>query len=194
MPASDTEAQLADGSFERDALPHLDTLYRVACRFTGEHSMAEDLVQETMLKAFRAWHRFRPGTNARGWLLTILRNSFINDYRKRKREPVGVDIDIVDPLAIYHRVGQTDPEGLFFGKLIDRRVVEAIESLAADFREVLVLSDIEDMSYAEISRVLEIPVGTVKSRLFRARRQLQNQLYDHAVEMGYITRRERQTT
>ena len=173
-------------SFEREAIPHLDTLYRVAYRFTGDPSRAEDLVQDTMLKAYRAWHRFRPGTNARGWLLTILRNSFINDYRKRKREPVGVDIDAVDPLAIYRRVGQTDPEGEFFGKLIDRSVIEAIDDLPGDFREVLVLSDIEDLSYAEISTVLEIPVGTVKSRLFRARRQLQGRLYDHAVAMGYI--------
>ncbi|MEE8061893.1 MAG: sigma-70 family RNA polymerase sigma factor [Gemmatimonadales bacterium] len=192
MKASNQVEKHAEGSFEREAVPHLDTLYRVAYRFTGEHARAEDLVQETMLKAFRAWHRFRPGTNARGWLLTILRNSFINDYRKQKREPVGVDIDLVDPMAIYRRVGQTDPEGLFFGKLIDQRVMDAIEALAGDFREVLVLSDVEDLSYAEISKILEIPIGTVKSRLFRARRQLQGQLYDHAVEMGYITPRERQ--
>jgi RNA polymerase sigma-70 factor (ECF subfamily) len=182
----------AEGSFEREAVPHLDTLYRVAFRFTGEHAEAEDLVQETMLKAFKAWHRFRPGTNARGWLLTILRNSFINDYRKRKRQPIGVDIDVVDPMVIYRRVGATDPEGLFFGKLIDKRVEDAIEGLAEDFRDVLVLSDIEELGYAEISNILEIPIGTVKSRLFRARRQLQGRLYDHAVEMGYLNRREPQ--
>ena len=192
MPASKQVYRNAEGSFEREAVPHLDTLYRVAYRFTGEHAEAEDLVQETMLKAFKAWHRFRPGTNARGWLLTILRNSFINDYRKRKRQPTGVDIDLVDPMAIYRRVGSKDPEGLFFGKLIDRRVEQAIENLAADFREVLVLSDIEELSYAEISSILEVPIGTVKSRLFRARRQLQSQLYDHAVEMGYRTPREPQ--
>ncbi len=179
-------------SFEREALPHLDTCFRVACRLTGDPSRAEDLVQETMLKAFRAWHRFRPGTNARGWLLTILRNSFINQYRKQKREPLGVDIEAVDPMAIYRRVGQTDPEGEFFGKLIDRKVLDAIDQLAIEFREVLVLSDIEDLSYAEISSMLEIPIGTVKSRLFRARRQLQDQLYDHAVAMGYISPREGQ--
>jgi RNA polymerase sigma-70 factor (ECF subfamily) len=192
MPPPDTADQSTPESFEREALPHLDTCFRVACRLTGDPSRAEDLVQETMLKAFRAWHRFRPGTNARGWLLTILRNSFINQYRKQKREPLGVDIDAVDPMAIYHRVGQTDPEGEFFGKLIDRRVLAAIDGLAIEFREVLVLSDIEDLGYAEISSMLEIPIGTVKSRLFRARRHLQEQLYDHAVEMGYITPRERQ--
>jgi RNA polymerase sigma-70 factor (ECF subfamily) len=130
---------------------------------TGDPSRAEDLVQETMLKAFRAWHRFRPGTNARCWLLTILRNSFINQYRKQNREPLAVDIDAVDPMAIYHRVGQTDPEGEFFGKLIDSRVLAAIDGLAIEFREVLVLSDIVDLSYAEISSMLEIPIGTVKS-------------------------------
>ncbi len=179
-------------SFEREALPHLDTCFRVACRLTGDPSRAEDLVQETMLKAFRAWHRVRPGTTARGWLLTILRNSFINQYRKQKREPLGVDIEAVDPMAIYRRVGQTDPEGEFFGKLIDGKVLDAIDELAIEFREVLVLSDIEELSYAEISSMLEIPIGTVKSRLFRARRQLQDQLYDHAVAMGYISPREGQ--
>lgn len=184
-----TAKPVTTGSFEHEALPHSDTCYRVACRLTGDPSSAEDLVQETMLKAYRAWHRFRPGTNARGWLLTILRNSFINHYRKQKREPTRIDIDEGDPLAIHRRAGNTDPEDEFFGKLIDERVIRAIETLAHDFRDVLVLSDVDGLGYAEIARALHIPVGTVKSRLFRARQQLQEKLYSHAVEQGYIRSR-----
>ena len=177
-------------SFDDEALPHLDALYRVALRLTADPSLAEDLVQDTMLKAYRSWRQYRPGTNARGWLLTILRNTFINDYRRRKHEPVAMDLEAVEPHALYRSIQDTDPEGSFFSQIVDARVLEAIDALPADFREVLALSDIEGMRYGEIAETLKIPVGTVKSRLFRARRQLQAQLYDHAVEMGYIKPRE----
>jgi RNA polymerase sigma-70 factor (ECF subfamily) len=177
-------------TFEAEALPHLDSLYRMALRLTGESARAEDLVQETMLKAYRAWQQYMPGTNARAWLLTILRNTFINEYRRRKREPVAVDLEAVEPYAIFRSVEQTDPEGAFFDRIVDERVLEAIDRLPPDFREVLALSDMEGLSYAEIAAALEIPVGTVKSRLFRARRQLQRELYEHAVEMGYIRPRD----
>jgi RNA polymerase sigma-70 factor (ECF subfamily) len=177
-------------SFEREALPHLDTLYRVALRLGGEESRAQDLVQDTMLKAFRAWHQFRPGTNARAWLLTILRNTFINEYRRQKREPIPVDIDLVEPYIVRPAGPDTDPEGAFFSKIVDARVLEAVRSLPDEFRDALILSDMEGLSYAEVAESLEVPIGTVKSRLFRARRLLQKQLYDHAVEMGYIQPRE----
>lgn len=173
-------------TFEQEALPHLDSLYRVATRLTGDPSQAEDLVQETMLRAFRSWSQYRSGTNARAWLHTILRNTFINDYRKRKREPAFAHLETIEPYAIYRTVADTDPEGTFFAQIVDARVLTAIDALPPDFREVLVLSDIESMSYAEIAQALQIPVGTVKSRLFRARRQLQGVLYEHALEMGYI--------
>jgi RNA polymerase sigma-70 factor (ECF subfamily) len=123
-------------------------------------------------------------------LLTILRNTFINDYRRRKLEPVAMDLEAVEPHALYRAVEQTDPEGAFFSKIVDAKVLEAIDALPSEFREVLVLSDIEGMRYAEIAETLKVPVGTVKSRLFRARRQLQAALYAHAVEMGYIKPRE----
>lgn len=178
------------GSFEREALPHLDTLYRVALRLSGDESRAEDLVQETMLKAFRAWGQFRPGTNARAWLITILRNTFINEYRRQRREPVPVDIDVVEPYIARPAGPDTDPEGSFFSQIVDAKVLEAVDHLPPEFREALVLSDMEGLSYAEIAESLQVPIGTVKSRLFRARRLLQNQLYDHAVEMGYIKARE----
>ncbi len=173
-------------TFEREALPHLDTLYRVALRLTANPAQADDLVQDTMLKAFRAWDRFKSGTNARGWLLTILRNTFINDYRRRKREPIPMDIEAVEPHSLARALEDSDPEGQFFSRIVDEKVLAAIDALPEEFREVLVLSDVEGMAYAEIAAVLRIPVGTVKSRLFRARRLLQGKLYDHAVEMGYI--------
>jgi RNA polymerase sigma-70 factor (ECF subfamily) len=184
------EPSAAGRSFDQEALPHLDALYRVALRLTGDASQAEDLVQDTMLKAFRAWGQYRPGTNARAWLLTILRNTFINEYRKQKREPVPVDIDLVEPYIVRPAGPDTDPEGTFFSRIVDARVLEAVQSLPDEFRDALVLSDMEGLSYAEVAESLEIPIGTVKSRLFRARRLLQKQLYDHAVEMGYIQARE----
>src|SRR5688572_11662450 len=178
------EPSAAGRSFDEEALPHLDALYRVALRLTGDASQAEDLVQDTMLKAYRSWQQYRPGTNAKGWLLTILRNTFINDYRRRKHEPIAMDVEAAEPYALDRSIQETDPEGTFFSRIVDDKVLEAVDALPTDFREVLVLSDIEGMSYAEIAESLKIPVGTVKSRLFRARRQLQSELYAHAVETG----------
>ncbi len=179
-----------NGSFEREALPHLDVLYRVALRLARDPDRAADLVQETMLRAHRAWASFRTGTNARAWLITILRNQFISDYRRERREAVVADLDKVEPFLLDRSTPDADPEGEFFSQIVDKTVLEAVDALTSDFREVLVLSDMEGMSYAEIAATLEIPVGTVKSRLFRARRQLQEKLYNHAVEMGYIRPRQ----
>jgi RNA polymerase sigma-70 factor, ECF subfamily len=184
------ESTTAGPQFDAEALPHLDALYRVALRLTGDPSQAEDLVQDTMLKAYRAWRQYRPGSNARGWLLTILRNTFINDYRRRKLEPVATDLEMVEPHALYRHVEEVDPEGAFFSQIVDEKVLEAVDALPPDFREVLVLSDMEGMSYGEIAETLHIPVGTVKSRLFRGRRQLQTSLYEYAVETGIIPARE----
>ncbi len=181
---------MAEPSFDAEALPHLDTLYRVALRLTGDAAMAEDLVQDTMLKAYRSWQQYRPGTNAKGWLLTILRNTFINAYRRRKLEPVAMDLEVAEPHAVDRAIEDADPEGNFFAQIIDQKVIEAIDALPEDFREVLVLSDIEGLSYAEIAEAVHAPIGTIKSRLFRARRQLQRTLYAHAVEMGYIKPRD----
>jgi RNA polymerase sigma-70 factor (ECF subfamily) len=173
--------------FEAEALPHLDTLYRVALRLTGEPAAAEDLVQDTMLRALRAWQSFRPGSNARAWLVTILRNQFINGWRSRKRAPTGVDMDSVPEPA---DPGDPDPEGRFFNELVDEEVLAAVDALPDDFREVLVLSDMEGLPYADIASSLGIPVGTVKSRLFRARRILQGRLRQYAESTGLITPQE----
>jgi RNA polymerase sigma-70 factor (ECF subfamily) len=184
------EPTTAGRQFDAEALPHLDALYRVALRLTGDPTQAEDLVQDTMLKAYRSWRQYRPGTNAKGWLLTILRNTFINDYRRRKLEPVATDLETVEPHAIYRNVEDVDPEGAFFSKIVDEKVLKAVDALPTEFREVLVLSDMEGLSYAEIAETLHIPVGTVKSRLFRGRRLLQAALYQYAVEAGIIPPRE----
>jgi len=161
----------------------------VALRFAGEPSGAEDLVQDTMLRAFRGWSGFRPGTNVRAWLLTILRNTFINEYRRRRREPVPMDLDAIEPYAV-HEATASDPEGEFFSQIVDARVLQAVDALPEPFREVVVLSDMEGLNYAEIAEAVGVPVGTVKSRLFRGRRQLQRDLYEHAVAMGYIAPRQ----
>ena len=179
-PAADAEKR---ASFEREALVHLDSLYRVALRLTGNAAEADDLVQETMLKAYRAWHQYEKGTNAKGWLLTILRHAFINEYR---RHPETVDLDAIEPFSVFEELQDDDPQGTFFDRIVDDEVLRAIDELPEQFRETVVLSDVEGLSYEEIARVLEVPVGTVKSRLFRARRMLQGKLYDYAVGMGYI--------
>jgi RNA polymerase sigma-70 factor (ECF subfamily) len=173
-------------SFEREALVHLDALYRVARRLTGNEADADDLVQETMLKAFRSWDQYQQGTNAKAWLVTILRNAFINEYRRRTRRPETVDVDTLEPYAVFPEVQDEDPQGTFFDRIVDDEVLKAIDELPEAFREAVVLSDVEGMSYQEIARILKIPVGTVKSRLFRGRHALQDKLYRYAVEQGYI--------
>lgn len=173
-------------SFEDEALPHLDTLYRVGLRLAGDPARAEDLVQETMLKAYRAWHRYEKGTNARAWLLTILRHTFINLYRREKTRGPQVDVGEIEEHTIFRDVQDVDPEGRFFDQIVDDEVLAAVEALPDEFREAVILSDLEGLTYAEIAEVLGVPVGTVKSRLYRGRQALQKKLYDYAVEMGYL--------
>lgn len=185
-PSSPVPIEEKRASFEREALVHLDVLYRVALRLTGNPSDADDLVQETMLKAYRSWDQYEQGTNAKAWLLTILRHAFINEYRRKIRHPETVDVDAIEPYAVFSEVQDDDPQGAFFDRIVDDQVLRAIDGLPVAFRETLVLSDVEGMSYQEIAGILQVPVGTVKSRLFRARHLLQKKLYDYAVEMGYI--------
>lgn len=174
--------------FEAEALVHLDRLHGLALRLTGgDGPRAEDLVQETVLKAWRAWDRFEPGTDARAWLSTILRNTFINDFRRRRRRPDPVAFDEIADRAVFAEVAEDDPEGGFFDRLVDDEVVAAIDALPDDFRVAVVLSDLEGLSYEEVSEAMGIPVGTVKSRLYRGRRRLQRRLYSYAKEMGYLS-------
>lgn len=183
-PSPETDQKRAN--FEREALVHLDTLYRVGLRLAGNAADAEDLVQETILRAYRSWEQYTPGTNAKGWLLTILRNLFINEYRRRTRHPETVDVDTIEPYAVFPEIQDEDPQATFFNHIVDDEVLRAVDELPEVFKEAVMLSDVEGLSYEEIANVLDVPVGTVKSRLFRGRRLLQTRLYDYAVSMGYI--------
>ncbi|MEE9132549.1 MAG: sigma-70 family RNA polymerase sigma factor [Gemmatimonadota bacterium] len=173
--------------FESEALVHLDTLYNVALRLCGNASDAEDLVQDTVTKAYRAWDKYQRGTNCRAWLVTIMRNTFINQFRRESRRPSSVQFDAVEDISVFESVQDRDPEGSFFHSIVDDEVKQAIQDLPEEFRIPVVLSDVEGLSYAEIAEILDLPVGTVKSRLFRGRRRLQQRLYEYAVEMGYIS-------
>ena len=182
-----THADSVRADFEREALPHLDALFGLAMRLSGgDEPQAEDLVQNAMLKAYRSWERFEAGTNCRAWLMTILRNTFINDYRRVKSRPTSVDFEDVAERLPAESLFESDPEGHIFERIIDDEVIAAIEALPDDFRIPIVLSDIEGLAYQEIADLLEVPVGTIKSRLFRARKRLQGRLYEYAVEMGFL--------
>lgn len=177
--------------FDQEVLPHLDLLYRVALRLSGDPTMAEDLVQDATLKALRGWGSFRPGSNLRAWLVTILRNEYISGWRKRRRAPIHVTEDEA-PESPDH--GNPDPEGRFFDQLMDEEVTAALDSLPDEFREVVVLSDLEGLPYLEVAEALGIPVGTVKSRLFRGRRILQGLLRRYALETGVIRPRDQEAS
>lgn len=183
MPDTEKKAQ-----FEAEAMVHLDALYGLALRLSGgDEARAQDLVQESVLKAYRAWDDFELGTNCRAWMMTILRNTFINEFRQERRRPSPVDFDDVAEHSTFESVMDADPEGSFFDRIIDDEVIRAIDELPDEFRLAVVLSDLEGLSYQEIAEVMDIPVGTVKSRLFRARRRLQQRLYSYAREMGYVS-------
>lgn len=185
MSHSDEDRRRA---FDTEALPQLDTVYRVALRLTGDPAAAEDLAQDTFLKAFRSWQQYRPGTNIRAWLLTILRHAFINDYRRARQRGPSVDVTELEPFTVFRDVQDADPEGSFFDQIVDDEVYRAIDALPEEFREAVVLSDIEGLSYADIADMTGAPVGTVKSRIYRGRQLLQKDLYEYAVEMGYVKR------
>lgn len=183
-------------AFEAEALPHLDAVYRFALRLSGAPDQAEDLVQETFLRAYKSWGQYTRGTAAKSWLFTICRNVFLRGRERRQRhdeivtENVGRDGPGPNPVnPVWVSVLGVDPEGDFFESIVDERIIQAIDDLPEEYRTAVVLSDLEGLPYADIAELMEVPVGTVKSRLFRGRRQLQNVLYDHAVEMGYIAAR-----
>ncbi len=193
-----TSEELAERrrSFAREALPHADAVYRFALRLSGSPDQAEDLVQDTFLRAFRSWEQYTPGTRAKSWLFTICRNVFLRQRERRARhdeimeESVAREgtgspaTEVVNPLWV--DLKDRDPEGEFFHAIVDERILAAIDRLPEEYRTAVVLSDLEGLPYAEIAGLMDVPVGTVKSRLFRGRRQLQRELYDYAVSMGYI--------
>src|SRR5690606_34850228 len=178
---------------ETEALSYIDSLYRTALRMTRNPADAEDLVQEAYLRAFRSLHQFKPGTNLRAWIFRIMTNAYINEYRKRSRRPTNASLDDLEEIYLYDHLIDSGiqptserPEDVVLSQLTAQDVLDALDELSDDFREVIVLADIEGFSYREIAEIMDIPVGTVMSRLYRARRRLQRSLYDFAVDAGYI--------
>lgn len=173
------------GEFEQEAMVHTEALYRTALRMTRNPGDAEDLVQETLLKAYKSFDRFEKGTNAKAWLFKIMTNTFINTYRARQKESTSVSFDEIDDSFLHSQItgmaGESgDPEKDFFNKILDRDVVAAIEKLPEEFRMVVVLAFNEGFAYQEIADILGIQVGTVKSRLHRGRKILQKLLWEYA--------------
>lgn len=171
----------------------MDAVYRFALRLTRDPDRAEDLTQDTFLRAYQSWHRYTPGTRAKSWLFTICRNLFLRGRERTLRhDEIVASVADEDPRSIsretsvFMEARERDPEGAFWSEMVDEEVLKAIDRLPGEFREAVVLSDIEDLSYGEIAEIMEVPVGTVKSRLFRGRRILQRSLYDYAVEQGIV--------
>jgi len=172
---------------------HLDGLFGASLRLTRNRTKAEDLLQETFLRAWRSFHTFRPGTNVRAWLYRILMNAYIDGYRKSEREPEVVDHEDVDEFYLYSKVHESEdfrragnPEEVLLNNLMDADVKGALQGLPEAFRNVLILADIEGFSYKEIAEILGIPIGTVMSRLHRGRRQLQVKLWEYARRAHYV--------
>lgn len=175
---------------EAEALTYLDALYRTALRLSRNPQDAEDLVQETYLNAFRSLDRFEEGTNLRAWLFRILNNAFISQYRRNKRRPSS-SLEDVTEYYLYDHLAQggiapkpENPEREVLERIGDEVVLRALEELPVEFRQVELLADVEGFSYREIADILNIPIGTVMSRLYRARRRLQKLLGQEAQEAG----------
>ncbi len=185
--------RLPKEGFEEEALPHLDAVFRFALRLSaGRPDEAEDVVQDTFLRAYRAWETYERGTNCRSWLFTICRNVFL---RRREREgrlaetplsQIQVPTSSLPAWRLLASSPDANPEQAFFESFIDAEVLGAVDSLPPEFREAVILSDLQGLSYAEISDILMVPLGTVKSRLFRGRRLLQERLYRYAVDSGFL--------
>jgi RNA polymerase sigma-70 factor (ECF subfamily) len=175
------------------AMEHMGSLYTAALRMTRNPADAEDLVQETYLKAYRAFNTFQEGTNLKAWLYKILTNTFINSYRSRKRRPEQSELDDVEDLYLYRRLGGLEAaaagrsaEEEVLDSFTDVEVKDALESLPEQFRLAVLLADVEGFSYKEIADILAVPIGTVMSRLHRGRKALQKALYDFGMTRGLV--------
>jgi RNA polymerase sigma-70 factor (ECF subfamily) len=185
--AYQTKAQ-KDVVFEREFMPYITSLYNFAFRLTYDEDDANDLVQETFLKAYRFFDSYEQGTNAKAWLFRILKNSFINDFRKKSKQPAKVDYneiesfynseETVSDLTVDLRLDTVQD-------MIGDEIANALNSLDIDFRTIIILSDLEGFKYEEMAKILDIPIGTVRSRLHRARNLLKEKLQSYASKMGY---------
>ena len=178
--------------FEDEALAFADALYGTALRMTRNPADAEDLVQETFLRAYRAWDRFEPGTNLKAWLFKIMTNLFISSYRARRREPITVSTDDTEEFDLYRNLVDQDgqlgrsAESIVIDRLVDDDVKDALSNLPENFRIPVLLADVEGFSYREIADMMAVPIGTVMSRLHRGRKALQKALWDKAVATGLV--------
>jgi RNA polymerase sigma-70 factor (ECF subfamily) len=178
-------------TFAEQAMPYMDSLYSAALRMTRNRADAEDVVQETYLRAYRGFGGFQEGTNLKAWLYRILTTTFINSYRAKKRRPTETDLEDVEALYLYRRLGGLEAatagrsaEEELMDWFTDAEVKEAVESLPENFRMAVLLADVEGFSYKEIAEILDIPIGTVMSRLHRGRKALQRELYEFARQRG----------
>jgi RNA polymerase sigma-70 factor (ECF subfamily) len=174
--------------FEQEFLPHIHSIYNFAYRITFDEDDAKDLVQETYLKSFRFIDSFEQGTNAKAWLFRILKNSFINEFRKKNKEPVKIDYQEVEAFYNSDEVNHMITSNLqveAVKEMIGDEVSIALNSLEVDFRTVIILCDIEGFSYEEMALILDVPIGTIRSRLHRARNLLREKLRKYAGSMGY---------
>jgi RNA polymerase sigma-70 factor (ECF subfamily) len=193
----DNLADVADqATFADVAMEHMPSLYTAALRMTRNPADAEDLVQETYLKAYRAFGSFQAGTNLKAWLYRILTNTFINAYRAKKRRPEQADVEDVEDFYLYRRLGGLEAaaagrsaEEEVLDHFTDDEVKHAIESLPEQFRMAVLLADVEGFSYREIAEILDIPIGTVMSRLHRGRRALQKALFEFGMARGLVGER-----
>lgn len=180
--------------FERVALPQMSQIYTAAVYLAKDQQEAEDLVQETFLRAFRFFHRFEPGTNAKAWLMTIMRHLFINRYRRKRAEPETIDWEKVDQtyesiIDKGHYALSADPEQQLYATMMDDEVDQALKALPEDFRMAVTLVDVQELTYEEAAQVMECPIGTVRSRVSRGRRLLQVSLRAYASAKGLVEER-----
>lgn len=191
MAPSNQHVDPAREEFEREALKHLDALYGAALRLTRSASDAEDLVQDSFVKAYRFYDRFEPGTNMKAWLFRILTNTFINKYRRSTRERRVLEGREAEPVGegVMSRAAMrtlTDPVSEAHRRIITAEIQEALDSLPEDYRVMILLADVEELSYKEIATIVGCPIGTVMSRLHRARKKMQRRLLDQAVQLGIV--------
>ncbi|REG85456.1 sigma-70 family RNA polymerase sigma factor [Algoriphagus antarcticus] len=176
--------------FDGEFMPHIDSMYNFGYRLTFDEDDAKDLVQDTYLKAYRFINSFEQGTNAKAWLFRILKNSFINEYRKKSKQPTKVDYQEVETYYNsddVHYQSTSDLRAESVKDMLGDEISNALNSLAVDFRTVIILCDLEGFTYEEMAKILDIPIGTVRSRLHRARNLLKEKLQGYAQNMGYNT-------
>ena len=178
--------------FEAEAMPFLGQLYGTALRLTRNPADAEEVVQETFLRAYRAFDQFEAGTNLKAWLYKILTNTFISSYRKKQREPQTVSADANEDFSLYDRLVEANvsPEAELLDRIPDEEVKQALEGIPEQFRTAVLLADVEGFSYQEIADITGVAIGTVMSRLHRGRKALQRALWDYAKQRGMVTEEE----